>query len=232
MCCKNRYNTNHMHDEKILRRRLTALSIFVFGVVSGLALLLAPSLIIRSYHQYSYKSGQAVKTHLRVEPRVAIVPGGGITPDGKPRTGLRLRLDAAKELYEQGVVSHIVVSGDNRVASYNEPLAMYNYLREQGVQVLDMTIDRAGNSTYETCERAVKVFNIKEAVLVSQAGHIDRAIYLCRSFGMEAYGYASQEDPALHDYQMGREAASNIKAFINVWFVGEKTNLEPQPPIQ
>ena len=195
-------------------------------------LAIAPTYIVRKYHQFTYASSQAITVQLKKDPKVAIVLGGGITPEGKPRPTLANRLDAAKNLYDQGVVSQIIVSGDNRVKSYNEPLAMYNYLIENGVAATSLTLDRGGNSTYETCERAVKVFNVSEAVLVSQPGHLDRAVYLCRSFGMKAVGYAASYEGTEEPYQMAREIFSNIKAVLNVNLIGERTNLEPQPHIQ
>lgn len=204
--------------------------VILFFVMLIIAVLVAPTIVIRRNHQYSPKSPSAVASVLSKEPRIAIVFGSGVTKEG-PRPTLTKRLDAAYGLYESGSVDHILLSGDNRAKDYDEPGAMYTYLLNKGVSEQDMTKDPAGLSSFQTCNRAVKVYNVSEAVLVSQAGHLDRAIFLCRNLGMNAFGYAAvTEDPV--SFQLIREPFSNIKAFIDIVGPGEKTLLSPQPHLQ
>ena len=103
---------------------------------------------------------------------------------------------------------------------------MENYLLSAGVPSEILTKDSAGFSTYESCERASKVFNVSRAVAVTQSGHLDRAIYLCRSFGIETYGFAAERAGRFARYgQIVREVGSNIKAVFNVYVIGEETRL-------
>ena len=53
----------------------------------------------------------------------------GTTP-GVDGTNLffKTRIEATKELYERGKIKHIIVSGDNSDAKYNEPEYMKNAL--------------------------------------------------------------------------------------------------------
>lgn len=197
----------------------------------ALTALIAPSFIIRENHQYSYTDVDQVSRTLSVEPRVVMVLGGGITRDTQPRPTLQARLDAAHELWEQGAVSHFLLTGDNKNKDHNEPRAMYNYLSAKGVPDPDMTLDPAGLSTYESCERAAKVYSLKEVVITTQTGHLDRAIYLCRSFGIESYGFAAHDEHPI-SYQLVRETLSNTKAVFNVWAIGESTKLDDNHPIQ
>lgn len=156
--------------------------------------------------------------------RVGIVFGGGITLDLKPSDVVQSRLDAAIELYNSGAIDKLLVSGDNRFIDYNEPQAMQDYLLERGVPSYDIQQDNAGRSTYETCERAKKIFQLNEAVLISQNSHLPRAIFLCRSFGVQAYGYPSTNQH-LRVSQSIRELGANVKAVFNVYVLGEKTVL-------
>lgn len=164
---------------------------------------------------------------------VGIVFGGGIE-NGYPRPHLQDRLDAAAKLYSEGKVHKLLVSGDNRFVEYNEPQAMYNYLIEQkGLPEDAVQLDNAGRSTYETCERAQKVFGIEQALLITQSTHLPRAIYLCRNFGIEAYGYNSSGQ-ASAGWQVGqrwREIMARTKAIMNVYLQGEKTVLGEQIPL-
>jgi len=119
---------------------------------------------------------------------VAIVFGAGLWSNGKPMPYLAARLDLAAQLYEAGRVKAILVSGDNRHASYNEPDAMRAYLIKAGIPARKVVADYGGVDTYATCVRAHRVFGATEAILTSQSYHLPRAIATCRSVGVDAWG--------------------------------------------
>ncbi|HMV51973.1 MAG TPA: ElyC/SanA/YdcF family protein, partial [Blastocatellia bacterium] len=101
-------------------------------------------------------------------PRVAIVFGASVYGNGDLSPILEDRVDTAIELYRARKVDRILVSGDNRHASYNEPKAMQDYLITHAVAAKDVIVDYGGRSTYETCLRAKDIFGLERAVLVSQ----------------------------------------------------------------
>lgn len=210
--------TKHRRADKIITRLLVGLfSLVLIGFVVCNA-------VVSSYSKYIITDQASVSSKMNIM-RVAIVFGGGITVDKQPSEVVASRLDAAAKLYEDGVIDKILVSGDNRFIDYNEPLVMQSYLESsKQIPAYDIQQDNAGRSTYETCERAVKVFGLREAVLISQNSHLPRAIFLCRSFGMQAYGYPAT-DQSLRVSQSFRELGANIKAVFNVYGVGEKTVL-------
>lgn len=157
--------------------------------------------------------------------KVGIVFGAGITHDGKPFPELRARLDTAAAALQRGEVQKLLLSGDNRFASYDEPSAMVNYLETvRQIPADKLQPDYAGRSTYESCERAAKVFGLHQAMLFSADSHLPRAIYLCRQFGIEAYGVPSSLEA--HNAQR-REAVARVKAVLNVYVKGEHTILGP-----
>lgn len=119
---------------------------------------------------------------------VAIVFGAGLWSNGKPMPYLAARLDLAAQLYEAGTVKAVLVSGDNRHVSYNEPDAMRAYLIKKGIPARKVVADYAGVDTYATCLRARKIFGVDQAILTSQSYHLPRAIATCRSVGVDAWG--------------------------------------------
>ncbi len=123
-----------------------------------------------------------------VEYPVAIVFGAGLRWDGSPSPVLRDRVQAAVELYNNGKVEKLLLSGDNRFDDYNEPGAMQEYALEQGVSPEDLVLDYAGRRTYDTCYRANEIFKVEIAYLVTQNFHLPRALFLCNNFGIEALG--------------------------------------------
>ena len=120
--------------------------------------------------------------------RVAIVFGAGLLRDGSAGPVLRDRVETAVQLYQQGKVDKLLMSGDNRFVEYNEPEAMRQYAIDLGIPNEDIVLDYAGRRTYDTCYRANAIFQVDSAVLVTQSFHLPRALFLCNSFGVESTG--------------------------------------------
>lgn len=164
--------------------------------------------------------------HDKRHVRVGIVLGAGVNKDGKPYRELRARLDAAAQGYRKGQVDKLIVSGDNRFKNYNEPAAMAAYLKDTWRIPADrIQPDYAGRSTYESCERATKVFGVRQTIIYSAGSHLPRAIYLCRHFGIEAYGVSSTIEA---NNATRREVMARVKALYNVYVHGENTVLGPK----
>ena len=81
---------------------------------------------------------------------VALVLGAGLNPDGSPSAFLAGRLEVARALYATGRTRVILVSGDNRVANYDEPTAMRDWLAAHGVPADAVVRDFAGRDTYDS----------------------------------------------------------------------------------
>lgn len=125
------------------------------------------------------------------EAPVAIVFGAAVYPGGRPSPVLADRVAAAVELYRAGKVRKLLLSGDNQTMNYNEPGAMMAYARSLGVPQEAMQPDYGGRRTYDTCYRARHIFQVKKAILVTQAFHLPRALFTCRALGVDAVGYVA-----------------------------------------
>jgi SanA protein len=120
--------------------------------------------------------------------RVAIVFGAGLTHSGYPTAILRDRVETAAQLYFSGKVQKLLMSGDNSTVDYNEPGAMHDYAISLGVPESAIVLDYAGRRTYDTCYRAKAIFGVDSAILVTQAFHLPRALFLCNMLGTQAVG--------------------------------------------
>lgn len=198
-----------------------------FGLLVILIIIAMNYFIVGSYGKYILHDTGVISRQLNQIQTVGVVFGGGVE-NGQPRPLLKDRLDTAAKLLKGHTVRKLIVSGDNRFEDYNEPKVMQDYLvRQHGIDPELVQQDNAGRSTYETCERAKKIFGLDKALLISESTHLPRAIYLCRSFGIEAYGYKS-DGQASHGLQVGqrfREIAARTKATINIYILGERTVL-------
>lgn len=147
---------------------------------------------------------------------VAVVFGAGLW-QGDPSPYLAHRLDAAARLYAAGKIKVVLVTGDNSRSSYNEPAAMRTYLAAHGVPREKVVLDYAGFDTWDSCERARRVFGVHRAVLVSQGFHIRRALALCGAAGIDAYGVGVDEPHDATWYAGGaRELLAAGKAALDV----------------
>ena len=122
------------------------------------------------------------------EAPVALVLGAQVHDNGSPSGFLEARLDIARRLYEAGKVRAVLVSGDHGQWSYDEPDAMRQWLIDRGVPDRKVVADHAGFDTYDSCQRAIRVFGVRQLIVVTQSFHIDRAVALCRDAGIDATG--------------------------------------------
>ena len=148
--------------------------------------------------------------------RVAIVFGAGLWRDGTATPVLEERVATAAALYHAGKVEVLLMSGDNRFVDYNEPAVMREVALALGVPGEAIVLDYAGRRTYDTCYRARDIFLVDEAILVTQAFHMPRALYLCNqlgvdSVGVEAGGRIYRKSTVL--FWNGRELLATVNAF-------------------
>ena len=125
--------------------------------------------------------------------QVAIVLGAGVRPDGLPSATLEDRLETGIELYRAGIVKKLLLSGDHGRITYDEANAMRRYALAAGLPKADVFLDHAGFSTYETMCRARDVFEVKDAIVVTQRFHLARSVYTARALGLEAWGCAADK---------------------------------------
>ena len=142
------------------------------------------------------------------------------------------RLGTALELYTSGRVQRLLLSGDHGQRQYDEVNAMKAWLVERGVPVNHIFLDHAGFDTHDTVVRARKVFQVHDAVLVSQAFHLPRAIYLAKAAGIQVVGMRA--DPPQGSVCGGsrvREPLACLKACTDVWLGTSPRFLGPPIPI-
>jgi len=120
--------------------------------------------------------------------RVAIVFGAGLWRNGTATPVLQDRVQTAANLYFAGKVEKLLMSGDNRFVDYNEPAVMREVAISLGVPESAIVLDYAGRRTYDTCYRAKAIFGVTEAILVTQAFHLPRALYECSQLGIGSVG--------------------------------------------
>jgi SanA protein len=123
---------------------------------------------------------------------VAIVPGSRVDA-GRPLALLRDRLQSALELYREGRVKTVLLSG-NDSAGAPEATVMRDWLLARGVPAADVWTDGGGSRTRETMVRAVARYGVGDAIVCTQSVNAARSVYLARAAGIDAVALATPTD--------------------------------------
>ncbi|NGF74539.1 hypothetical protein G5B10_01530 [Fluviicola sp. SGL-29] len=132
------------------------------------------------------------------------------------------RIEAAVQLFEQDKIQYIIVSGDNSSKEYNEPEDMKIALVERGIPENRIILDYAGFRTFDSVIRAKEIFGQTKYVIISQKFHNQRAVYIARKNGIEAYGFNAEDVKNYGGFKTKvREIFARNKVFIDQ-LIGQK----------
>ncbi len=135
------------------------------------------------------------------------------TRRGQPNLHFTSRMDAAAALYHAGKVHHLLVSGDNHIATYDEPTAMREALMARGVPAADITLDYAGFRTLDSVVRAQTVFGLDHCTIITEAYHCPRALWIAEKHGLDAVALAAP-DVAMRSWAWRAKAR---ESFARAW---------------
>lgn len=188
----------------------------LIGLALALLVLVVATIGLRAFTALSAR-GRTFTDPSAIEPKPTAIVFGAGARNGVPSAILRDRVLAAVELYQQGAVQHLLFSGDGRFPNRDEPAAMRRLALRLGVPESAITLDPAGYNTLTTCRRARLNFGVEDAVLVTQAYHLDRALFACERTGIRSVGYVADRQPyrALPWYQL-REVGATLSTAISL----------------
>ncbi len=129
----------------------------------------------------------------------------------------KFRIDATVLLFKAGKIKYIIVSGDNSTKSYNEPLDMKIALLKRGIPESVIFLDYAGFRTYDSIIRCNLIFGQQKFLIISQEFHTQRAVYIARKLGLDAFGFNAKDVTSHITLATNvREFFARTKAYIDV----------------
>ena len=138
---------------------------------------------------------------------------------GQPNPYFVYRIDAAERLYKAGKIQRLVISGDNSRASYNEPRDMLEALQERGIPAAHIYLDYAGFRTFDSVFRMRAIFGQSRFVIISQAFHNERALYIAERLGVQAIGFNAQDVNVYYGFKTQlREKFARVKMMLDFVF--------------
>lgn len=145
---------------------------------------------------------------------VGLVLWASVTSDWLLSPILQTRVDKALQLYNDGTISKIIVSGYDKNSDHLEAISMADYLLASNVPDEDILIDGGWYDTLASIQRVELEFEINKVIIFTQRYHLWRSLWYARSSWLDAVWYAVDD----HDFQWkdlgtSREILARIKAF-------------------
>ena len=190
------------------------ITIFLIIFVSGLIFVS----IANERISYVYEDQITSSINNLPNEKVGLVLGTSKTlANGSKNYYFYYRIDAAEKLYKAGKVKYLIVSGDNSRKDYNEPEDMMNELAKRGIPKEKIFQDFAGLRTLDSVVRAKEIFGQTSFIIISQKFHNERAVYIARTFGINAFGYNAKDVNRYAGFKTNlREKFARVKVFIDL----------------
>jgi len=171
---------------KKLFRKLFIVCLVLFTVVSGVNLYIIFSTRNCIVNQIANLPQTEFALVLGTEP---------VRPDGSTNLHFLKRTDAAAKIYLAGKAKSLLISGSKNNRGFNEVLEMKKQILADGVPESSLELDFDGTRTWESIRRSAEVYHLKKIIVITDAFHAPRAIYLCKHFGIDAIAYCPPKDP-------------------------------------
>ena len=167
------------------------------------------------------------------ENKVGLLLGTSKTSRGGVNLFFKYRIEAAASLFKERKIKHIIVSGDNHIANYNEPEEMKSELMKLGVPDSCITLDYAGFRTLDSVVRCEKVFGQTEFTIISQQFHNERALFIANKSGLNCVAFNAKDVPNKYSVKTSiREYFARAKCVLDIYllhtqpkFLGEKITI-------
>ena len=204
-----------------------------FCAVAAVAAIIS-IIMLCSWHVRS-QTGSFLYTSVESIPYndVALVLGTSRTDHRLPNEYFNCRIDAAVNLYRNGKVKYLLISGAAR-ANYDETADMRNALRKRGIPDNVILSDPDGHRTLDSIVRAGELFGLKKFTIVSQEDHNERAQYIARHYGLDTVAL-NAATPDLFVSRIGveiREKLAKIKMLLDLYILKTRPQVSDKTGIQ
>jgi SanA protein len=167
-------------------RRLFVAVILLFVTTLGINLYIIFSTKNFIFHQTMDLPQREFALVLGTEP---------FRPDGSTNLHFINRTDLAAKVYLSGKVTHLLISGNKNNRGFNEAMEMKKKILAKNVPESALELDFDGTRTWESVRRAKEVYHLQKVIIITDAFHAPRAIFLCRHFGIDALAMCPANDP-------------------------------------
>ena len=145
----------------------------------------------------------------------AVMLGNQVYPSGEPSERLEARLERAAELFRNGTVQKIIVSGGLGKEGHDEAAVMKRYLETQGIPAVAVIADSYGNNTHLTARNAKQWANTaKPIIVISQLYHLSRTKM---AFGHVGFTQVGAAYPQYFEWRDVYASLRELPAWFSYW---------------
>ena len=154
--------------------------------------------------------------------KVGLVLGTTDRVRGRENLYFRYRIEAAAKLWKAGKLKKLIVSG-SQTRYYSEPEKMKKALIERGVPADRIICDPHGVRTLDSVVLAKEIYGVESMLVISQRFQNERAIYIAKANGIEAFGFDAQDvEPHAGLKTKFREVGARVKMWLDVNFLNTR----------
>jgi SanA protein len=189
---------------------------YIAKIAMPIMVLLALFVFVGNYYINDYSKDYIFDSIAQLpENEVGLLLGTSkYVVNGKINIYFEERINAAVRLFQAKKIKTIIVSGDNRHRSYNEPREMRKELIKRGIPEKNIVFDFAGRRTLDSVIRAKLIFGQDSFTIISQKFQNERAVFIARHYGADVVAFNAGGSP---DFKMNiREYFSRAKCIIDV----------------
>lgn len=200
----------------------------LIGLIISALVFTANYSIVKNAEEKTFSSIQKIGYN-----KVGLVLGTSKTlKSGHINLYFKYRVEATVDLYKNGKIDYVLVSGDNGNKNYDEPTDFKDELIKRGIPEDKIFLDYAGFRTLDSVVRAKEIFGQSSITIISQKFHNERAIYLAEKNNITAIGYNAKDLQNKYGWKTRvREYFARTKAFLDILigvkpkFLGEKIKI-------
>ena len=163
------------------RKESLILKAVINSIVIAIFLLIIAFLNLNSVAENSF-----VKNHAGNAKYVGVVMGAAVWSNNQPSPSLASRSDKAAELYKEGILNKIQVTGGHAPGELSEAEVAYRYLKSKNIDSSDIWIEKKTASTSEQIRfirnNLIGKKHIKNIVIISDAYHLARIKEICKFY--------------------------------------------------
>ena len=147
-----------------------------------------------------------------------LILGNAVHPDGTPSARLAARLDRGHELFKDGSVPLLIVSGAVGREGHDEATVMRDYLVRKGVPSERIIVDSAGRTTWSSARNTHAIMHqrgMTRLVVITQYFHVSRSKLAARRSGIATVTGAHARHLEWRDlYSIAREVPGYFRYLI------------------
>ncbi|MFA5804872.1 MAG: YdcF family protein [Melioribacteraceae bacterium] len=124
-----------------------------------------------------------------------LIPGAAVYSKGKPSPIFEARIRKALELYREGIIKNILLTGGKAPGEISESESAFNYLTNLGIPKKDIAVENRSSTTSEQIkylrDEILTLKNNNTVLIISDGFHLSRIIQIAKFFKIKTIGVSS-----------------------------------------